>query len=206
MPGPDLASTDAAFGFIPWGPVLSANIYAIVTNNAVAVYRGMLMEAVGEAVATPKMGVLAKAISEESGADGTIIGAVLAIYDYKMDPVKYLAAATTGNGTIAGYALIADHPGQLYLAQEDGDTSSIVVANIGLNVDAVGTAGDTNTGLSTMEIDSNSVNTTNTLALKLINIHPDDSISSAGAAGNHARFIVKLNSAYLGQGAVNTGA
>jgi len=203
--GPDHVNTDAAFGFIPWGPVISANIYAIVTSNAVAVYRGMLMEGVGEAVLTPKMGYLQKAISEETGADGSIIGAVLAIFNHDMEPVKYLAASTTGDGTIAGYALIADSPAQLYLAQEDGDTSSLAAADIGNTVEAIGTTGDTNTGLSLMEIDSSSKHTTSTLALKLINIHPDDTLKAAAAAGGHARFIVKINSAYLGQGAANTG-
>lgn len=205
MPGPDHVSTDAAFGFIPWGPVIRANMYAIVTNNAVAVYRGMLMENVGTALLTPKMGYLQQAISEETGADGTIIGAVLAIFNHDMEPVKYLAASTTGDGVIAGYALIADSPDQLYLAQEDGDTSSLAAADIGLNVDAIGTTGDTNTGLSYMEIDSSSKNTTNSLALKLVGIHPDDTIASGAAAGGHARFIVKINSAYMGNGAVNTG-
>jgi hypothetical protein len=180
-------------------------MYAIVTNNAVAVYRGMLMEGVGESVLTPKMGYLQKAISEETGADGSIIGAVLAIFDHDMNPVKYLAAATTGNSTIAGYALIADSPDQLYLAQEDGDTSSLAAADIGNTVEAIGTTGDTNTGMSLMEIDSSSKNTTSTLALKLINIHPDDSFVAAAAAGGHSRYIVKINSAYMGNGAVNTG-
>ena len=63
MPGPDHVSTDAAFGFIPWGPVLRAQLYSIVTSNAVAVYRGMLMEAVGTAYLTPKSGYLQGAIS-----------------------------------------------------------------------------------------------------------------------------------------------
>lgn len=206
MPGPDHVSTDAAFGFIPWGPVIRANLYAIVTSNAVAVYRGMLMEAVGEAVLTPKFGYLAKAISEETGADGTIIGAVLAIFDHNMNSVKYLAATTTGNSTIAGYALIADSPDQLYVAQEDGDTSSLAATAIGGTADAIGTTGSTTTGQSLMEIDSNTINTTNSLALKIVNIHPDDSFYPAAAAGGKSRFIVKINSNYLGNGAVNTGA
>lgn len=205
MPGPDHVLTDAAFGYIPWGPVIRANIYAVVTNNAVAMYRGSVVEASGAALLTPKMGYLQAAVGEETGADGSIIGAVLAIFDENMEPVKYLAASTTGDGTIAGYVLVADHPDQLYLAQEDGDTSSLAAADIGSNVEAVGTTGDTDTGVSLQEIDSNSKNTTSTLAFKLVGIHPDDTVYPAAAAGGHARFIVKLNSAYMGNGAANTG-
>jgi len=205
MPGPDHVSTDAAFGFIPWGPVLRAQLYSIVTSNAVAVYRGMLMEAVGTAYLTPKSGYLQGAISEETGADGSIIGAVLAIFDHNMNSVKYLAASTTGNGTIAGYALIADDPNQLYLCQEDGDTSSVAAADVGNTFEAIGTTGSTTTGLSLMELDSSSKATTSTLALKLMGFHPDDTIVAAAAAGGHTRCIVKINSAYLGAGAANTG-
>ena len=86
---------------------------------------------------------------------------------------------------------------QRYLVQEDGDTSSLQVADIGLNVDGVGTTGSTTTGRSLMEIDSDSAATTNTLAWKIVGIHPDDTISAAGAAGNHARFIVMPNSSHL---------
>jgi hypothetical protein len=205
MPGPDHVSTDAAFGFIPWGPVLRANIYSIVTSNAVAVYRGMLMEAVGTALLTPKLGYVQSAISEETGADGSIIGAVLGIFNHNFEPVKYLAATTVGNGVIAGYALIADDPGQLYLCQEDGDTSSVAAADVGNTFDAIGTTGDTNTGLSLMELDSSSKATTSTLALRLLGFHPDDTIVAAAAAGGHTRCIVKINSAYMGNGAANTG-
>jgi hypothetical protein len=193
---PDLAAVDMPDGLTPYGPVLRANYYSIVTSNAVAVYHGALMEAVGTTYYTPVFGNLPAAISEETGAAGTIIGAVLAIYDHNFCPVLYLPASTTGNGVIAGYALIADHSEQVYIAQEDGDTSSIVAANIGLAADMVGTTGSTVTGRSYMEIDSNTIAGTATLALHVIGVHPEDTISSAGAAGNHCRFLVKINAAY----------
>jgi hypothetical protein len=194
--GKDLATTDAAFGFAPWGNVLEANIYAIVTNNAVALGPGMLMEVVGTAITTKHYGTIQAAISEETGAAGSILGAVLACFDHNNAPISYIPASTTGDGVVAGYALIADHPQQLYVAQEDGVTSSLVVADIGLNVDAIGTTVNTTTGISLMEIDSNTMNTTNTLALKLVGVHPDDTISAAGAAGNWCRFICMINSAH----------
>ena len=203
--GIDHVSTDGPFGFIPYGPVIRANMYALVTNVTVAVARGSLMETLGTALLTPKMGYLQQVASEETGADGTIIGACLATFDHDMNPCFYIAASTTGDGVIAGYALIADSPDQLYLAQEDGDTSSLAAADVGLNVEAIGTTIDTNRGIALMEVDSSSKATTNTFALKLVGFHPDYSIVAAAAAGGHPRCIVKVNSAYMGNGDVNTG-
>lgn len=205
MPGPDLSTTNAPFGFIPWGPVIRANLYAIATNNTNAIGRGTLIEANGTAYATPKCGVLQGCVDEETGADGSILGAVLAVYDYEMNPLLYLPAATTGNSTIAGIVLVADSPAQLYVAQEDGVTSSLVLNDVGNNLDAVGTTVDTNTGLSAQMLDSNTQNTTSTLAFKLVKPHPDDTVNATNTAGRYSRWIVKLNSAHLGEGAANTG-
>jgi len=161
------------------------------------------MEDVAEAVATPKMGVLPKAIPEETGAATSILGVCLATFDHNFDPCYYIPITTTGNSVIAGYALIADHPDQEYVIQEDGATSSIQVADMGLNADCVLTHAITASDNyhSNYELDSNTVNTTSTLALKIIGVHPEDSISSAGAAGNHCRFIVKVNASYFGANA-----
>lgn len=194
----DMASTDAPFGFQPYGELKSANIYAIVTEYATAVYSGDAAEIGGTAITTKLFGTIQNMQVEETGAAGSILGSVLALFDSDGVPTSYIAAATVGDGTVAGYALVADHPLQRYLVREDGDTSSIVVANIGLNVEGISThTGDTNTGRSKMEIDSSSVATTGTLAWKLLGVHPDDSISAAGAAGNHCRFIVMPNSAHV---------
>jgi len=194
----DMASTDAAFGLEPWGNILHVGMYAIVTAYGTAIYHGTLMEAVGDSALTPHMGNLQRAAVEETGAAGSLLGAVVGIFDHNMDPLNYLPASTTGNNTIAGYVAVADHPDQEYIAQEDGDTSSMTSASIGLNVDMVGTGGSTTTGISTMELDSDTVNTTSTLGLKVIGVHPEDTLSSAGAAGNWCRFIVKMNSAHRG--------
>lgn len=198
--GLDLASTDNPIGFAPWEKVISARWYAIVTANAVEVNIGDSMEIVGEAVATPMYGTLPKVITEETGAAGTIVGVCLNLLDSDGHPTQRIAATTTGNSVIAGYAFVADSPQQLYVVQEDGDTSSLQVADIGQNIDAVKTEtpSASNGYLSTMELDSNTMANTSTLAYKIVGIHPDDTISSDGSAGNNCRFIVKVNSAYLG--------
>jgi len=206
MPGPDMSTVNAPFGFIPWGPVIRANLYAVATNNTNAMGRGTLMETAKTAYATPKCGVLPGAIDEETGADGEILGAVLAIFDHDMNPLLYLPATTVGDGVIAGIVLVADSPAQIYVAQEDGVTSSLVLNDVGLNVDAVGTTVNTSTGLSAQMLDSNTNAATATFAFKLMRPHPDDTVNSTNTAGRYSRWIVKLNSAHLGEGATNTGA
>jgi len=191
----DQASTDAPTGLTPYGQVLSTQLCCIATNPTPAYYTGHMVEHGGTTLSTP-MGQLVSVAVEETGAAQSIFGVIIALYDSDYDPVKYLAAATTGDGTIAGYALVADHPRQLFVAQEDGDTSSMQIANMGLNVDCTGVTGSTSTGRSYMELDSDTVANTATLALKILGPHPHDTISAAGAAANHCRFIVQINSAW----------
>ena len=198
--GMNMAGTDAPFGLAPWGEVIHSSIYAVVTANAVAMAVGDLVEAVGDALTTAKYGTIQSCITEETGAAGSLIGAVLALFDHDGLPVNRIAVTTTGDSVVAGYALVADSPDQLYIAAEDGDTSSIQVADIGLNANMISThaAAAGNNYRSKMEIDSNTIANTATLALKVLGVHPDDTISAAGAAGNHARFIVKIHTPYLG--------
>lgn len=193
----DFATTDAPFGFQPHGELLRARYYAIVTEYGTAVFPGDAAEIGGTAISTAKMGTLQNMQVEETGAAGSILGAVLGLLDSDGMPTGSIAASTVGDGTVAGYALVADHPQQEYIVQEDGDTSSIVVANVGLNANGISThSGDTDTNRSKMELDSSSVATTATLAWKILGVHPDDTISAAGAAGNYCRFIVMPNSAH----------
>ena len=177
-----MANTDAPFGFKPYGDVLRANWYPIVTSNGTACFVGDLMGAVNTGLVCKvfdgdtRMSV----ISQYAGGAGDIMGVCLELMDSNGVPISYLPASTVGDGVVAGYALIADHPDQLFLAQEDGDTTPIAAASVGLNADAISThTGNTTTGLSKMEIDSDSVNTTNTLALRIVQSYKGDTVGSA---------------------------
>ena len=56
--------------------------------------------------------------------------------------------------------------------------------------------------MSGCELDSDTVAATITLDCKILGVHPEDTISSAGAAGNHCRFIVMINVAVRAPNAV----
>lgn len=149
-------------------------------------------------------------MSIEDGAipDGNagLLGAVLSIFDEDMDPVKYIVPAETGNGTIAGYVLVADHPDQQFVAREDFDTNAIETAEGSMNANIISVAlcaGNTKTGLSTQMIDSTTAAATAALQVKLYGPHPNDSDLVAddtpGDTGDEGcRYICQINEHYYG--------
>jgi hypothetical protein len=197
--GIDLSSTDAAFGFRPYGPVLRARLYAINTAPTINVCKFDIVKAGGAIVSTP-LGYK-QIIEDGSVPDGgtALLGSVLGVYDSTNFPVNYIAPAAAGNGTIAGYVLVADHPDQLYIAQEDGDSNAIDLAEGSMNADIICAtlcAPDSNTGLSTQEIDSTSAATTASLSLKLMEPHQDD--TPATDATPNSRWICQINAHFYG--------
>ena len=196
----DMASTDAAFGFEPYQNILHTSLYAVVTAVGTQICIGDPVGNVGLGIDTVERGAIPAVQVDVDGAAGAIVGVVLACFDENMFPIARILASEAGDDTVAGYVLVADDPQQQYICQEDGATSSMVVDDIGFNVDAVstGTPVAANSYHSMVELASNGAATTATLAWHVLACHPNDTISSDNSAGNHARFIVKLNTAYMG--------
>lgn len=194
-----MARTNSPFGLQPWNTVLRAGMYAIVTANTTAVFIGDAVNHGGTSYTT-KWGQLPGLADTATmaGAAGKTIGPVLGLFDHKGDPILYMPASTTGDGVIAGFALVADHPDQLFLVQEDSDSENIVAAEIGLNADMVVGSGSTKTGLSAAALDSSTEASTSTLMLKIVSLHPDDIIAPSDTTPAYNRFIVKINSHYFG--------
>jgi hypothetical protein len=186
-----MANVDSPFGFVPYGKLLSAEWYPVATAYGTAIY-------VGDWVEVTNTGLVCKALGgdtrmgveiDATGAAGDELGAVLAVLDSNGDPLSYLPASTTGDGVVAGYVLVADHPMQEFLAQEDGAVTPIAAASVGLNVAMVSThTGNTTNGRSKQEHNSDSVNTTDTLALRILRSYKDDTVGSA-----YCRWIVMPN-------------
>lgn len=196
-----MANTDAPFGFRPWGEVLRARLYAVQTAPTINVMTNdMVHGGLTGLACTGGRGEMmiiedANIIPATPGDACQIIGAVLACFDENMVPTPYIAAGEVGDSTVAGYVLVADHPDQVFVAQEDGDTAAIESADLGLNFDIYSpalSAGNTYTGISKQEIDSNSHNTTVTIALKLYGMaYP--ALDAVGSAG--CRWICQVNPA-----------
>ena len=80
--------------------------------------------------------------------------------------------------------------------QEDADTTPIVAASVGLNASLVQTqAGNAVTGLSGMELDSTTVNTTNSLALRILGLSKrvGNAFNTGGSNVDQAKFEVIFN-------------
>jgi len=197
--GLDMAPTDAAFGFKPYGNILRAQLYAVNTAPTIAFYHHDVVVAGGAIVSTPHGYMMD--IEDGSVIDGNsaaLLGSIVGIFDENMDPAYYIAVGETGNSTIAGYVLVADHPQQMFIAQEDADGNAIDLAEGGMNADIIPpalNAGNTNTGISKQEIDSDTANTTASLHVKLYQPHPDD---TPATDTYWCRWICQINTHYWG--------
>jgi hypothetical protein len=152
---------------------------------------------VGDLVKADTAGDLATGLSgvTRATAGAAVIGCVVGfeVSPGTLDTPIYRSASTRR------VVYVADDPNILFEAQEDGDTTPIAVASIGLNASLISTSGgDTVTGASGMQIDSSTAAATATLELKLMEAvsRPDNEVISAGQA--YTRWIVKLNNHQLG--------
>ena len=111
---------------------------------------------------------------------------------------------TFPNGTAASDAIafVADDPDQLYICQQDSDATNLVAADKNRNCDLVFGAGNTTTGISGVEIDSSSNNTTAALQVKLIDFYD---VPSNDATANNSIFVVKINNSDMSGGTGTAG-
>lgn len=200
-----MAHDNAPFGAIPYGELLRARMYAYVTANTTALFHGDVVKVGGTTYATKKYpGIpgLADAAAI-AGASGNTVGSVIALFDYNMAPCAYIPASTTGDGIVSGYALVADHPLQTFVMQEDSDTENVVAGDGFLNVDGVvGGGGSTSTGRSSHMLDSSTEATTVTLMFKVHACHPNYTMATADTVAHYGRYIVSINSHAFGANVV----
>jgi hypothetical protein len=197
--GVNMAAHDAPFGFIPYGNLLRVQRYAVNTAPTVNLSPGDLVSAGGAVVSTPKGYLMDVDDAAVVDGDAGILGSIVSCEDEKGAPLAYIAATRVGNGTIAGYVMIADHPDQMFIAQEDGGANAIDLAEGSMNADVISAnlqAPDTNTGRSTMQIDSSSAATTAALQVKLIRPHEDD--IPADDSNPYVRWVCVINEHFYG--------
>lgn len=190
-----MSNQDVPHGFKPVGPILRANLYAVPTAPTINICVNDIVANDNSAVTSKHLGSgLAvydgAVLSSTPGDEQKILGGVLACFDENMFPVQYIAPAEVGDGTVAGYVLVADHPDQLYEAQGDG---AFTLADLNLNypiVSATLCAPNTYTKLSTQEIDGDGGAVTTTIPIRIHRMaYPDkDVISAAGC-----RMICSIN-------------
>ncbi len=112
-----------------------------------------------------------------------ITGVVVSIEPDPSRPRQlHLAAADIG------YVLVADHPQQEYVVQDNGGATGVIVTNIGQHIDSVTALNaNTTTGRSNYEIDSEAIATDNTWILLRKYDAPNNKV------GDNCRWVVKAN-------------
>ena len=198
-----MANIDAAFGLRPIAKVGSApggttgtTKYSIADNQSTAIFTG-------DPVKYKSDGTVEVATAGDASC-GVFMGC------FYTDPTtskptfrSHFPASLSPGDAIA---FVADDPDQLFVCQQDSDTSSLSAANINENANLVFGSGSTTTGLSGVEIDSSSATTTATLQVRIVAGYetPSNTISTA-AAGNNSVFVVKINNHQLGSGTGTAG-
>lgn len=193
-----MANTDNAFGLKPVGyrsgaPYNgAARKYYIPSTDATVAYVGGLVKLAGSADANG----IPTVTSNVSAAD-VVVGVIVGV-----DPVEGVSSINLSNkhrpASTAMYVYVADDPELVFECQEDGATTPIAAASVGLNATLTGlTSGSTTTGLSSIEIDSNTVAVTATLDVQVLRLVQRED----NAIGEFAKWLVKLNNHQFVDGA-----
>jgi hypothetical protein len=168
-----MANANVNLGFKIWDVLRRATIYAVQTAPTINIMvQDMVLEEIAGLV-SPKLGMGtlvydAAVIPANPGDNFLMLGSVLECFDEKMDPIAYIAAGRVGDGTVAGYVLVADHPDQRFMANVD---TAIAVADLDLNYDIASealSAGWTDTGLSKQRIAVSGAAVTVTLPIRMV--------------------------------------
>lgn len=144
----------------------AAGIYYVPSTYGTALYQGDPVIHVTDA--SDANGV--PTVQRATAAGGNyILGAMIGVVPHgdpalavTRDLPRYHPAST------AGYILVADDPDLLFEIQEDSVGGVMTVGAAGRNADLISGTGSTVTGYSGFLLDSSTLNTTNTLQLRIV--------------------------------------
>jgi len=203
-----MANLDAAFGLRPYkmlgagantNGVMSFDIQTTATaGTSSVIYEGTPV--------IPLANGMIDIVGAAAGGTVPLLGAFIGCQytDLNGTPTftnKWPGTAAVKSGT-AATALIAAHPDQLFLINCDAAAAdSTVHANANF---ATATSGNATTGMSTGELAVSTVNTTNTLNMRIVGFADQPNSDDATVAGRLA--IVQLTNHFYRYGANGTGA
>ena len=189
-----MANTDIARGLVPvsyrnGAPYNGAvNVYYVPATDGTALYKGDPIAPVNAGSETNGIPTVTRA----TAAGGNyLMGCFMGLATHgdpavpiQFGDVNYRVASTER------YILVADDPDLLFEMQEDGVSGAMGVGAPSRNVDMVAGVGSTATGWSGFELDSDTLNTTNTLQFR---IHrPVDRVDNDPTLTN-AKWLVSIN-------------
>lgn len=154
--------------------------YSVAAGNGVAIFPGDLVKLAGTAQ-TVNDTVMQDVVQAATG--DVFMGVCVGVLPDTRDSLLYRAASTLR------VLLVADDPNLEFEIPEIDTGTALTLNDIGLNANiSVGT-GSTTLGLSAMQLDNGTEQTTNTLDLKITGF-----VNSPGnAVGSTARWLVRIN-------------
>ena len=163
----------------------ATNPYEIVTTYATAIFRG-------DPVTIGSSGFL-----EVGTAGNTCVGVFWGVkYTDSTGVVRFQNYWPGNPGVLTGStveALVIDDPATVFSVQETSGTGTagtpLALADRGLNINFLYTAGSTSTGSSAVSINNASEGTSNTLNCKILQLDP----TPGNVVGNFANWHVVLN-------------
>ena len=184
-------NTNAPNGFVPvkkldgsaWTG--ATNSYTITSTYATALFRG------------DPVTVLADGTLGVGVAGAACVGVFWGVkYIDSTGVVKFMNYWPGNPGVLTGStveALVIDDPNTVFSVQETSGTGTagtpLALADVGLNINFLYTAGSTATGQSAASINNASEATTDTLNCKILGLDP----TPGNAVGNFANWLVTLN-------------
>jgi len=203
-----MANLDAAFGLRPYKMLgAGANTNGVMTfkiqTSATAGTSSVIYE--GSPV-IPLANGMVDIVGAAAGGTVPLLGAFIGCNYIALDGTptftnKWPGTSSVKSGTEAT-ALVAAHPDQLFLINCNAAAADSAI-NANANF-ATATSGDATTGKSSAELAVSTVNTTNTLNLRIVGYEDSPSNDDATVAGRLA--IVMINNHFYRYGANGTGA
>ena len=168
-------------------PFINAqNRYRISANNTTAIFQGDL-------VIPTTSGTITRYVA---GTTTTVVGVFNGCF--YTDPTtqkptwkNYYPASTNASDITA---FVIDGPDTVF---EINSSGTIAITGLFSNYDVVNTTGSTQTGISYVQLDGGSVNTTNTLPLMAIDISQDP--QNSDTAATNANIVVRINNHFYKQ-------
>jgi len=185
-----MANANSPRGLVPYAFASGApyngafNTYYVPAGNGTALYLGdpvTVLDASADANGVPAVGIATASTGYITGSFAGIVnnGGQLVIPLLQGQPI-YLPAST------AAYVAVTDDPNLLYMIQENG---AMVAGAASRNAGLIAGSGSTITGLSGWQLNSSSLNTTNTLQMRILRALQE----SDNAIGTNAKWLTRIN-------------
>jgi len=162
------------------------NLYFVPATDGTAIAVGDPVTLAGSADAdgVPTIKRLTAGSTSASAANipvGVVVG--FAVNPNSLEVPNYRAASTSA------YALVADDPNLFFAVQEDSVGGALAATNVGQRINFIMGTPSATTGLSNVEIDSNTAGATADLQAQIIRLFP----VTDNVIGTHAKWICKFN-------------